>query len=72
MFDRYAEKTGQSTDEEFKSYLNTTSPLWSTILERIKDNDMACYQPTAVGFYIGLKRLSKVMGWDLDFDELYK
>lgn len=27
--------------------------------------------PTAEGFYIGLKRLSKVLGWELDFEELY-
>lgn len=72
LFKSYAERTSNSTDEDFKHYLNTTFPLWSTILDRIKKNNMACYNPTAVGFYIGLKRLEKVFGWDLDFDELYK
>lgn len=71
MFESYAERLGLGTEDEFKSYLNSTNPLWSTILERIKKNDMACYKPTAVGFYIGLKRLSKVLGWELDFEELY-
>jgi hypothetical protein len=71
LYDTYTEKLGISSDSEFKSYLNMTSPLWSTILDRIKDNDMACYRPTAVGFYIGLKRLSKALGYVLDFDELY-
>lgn len=71
LFDSYAGRTGQTTDEAFKSYLNTTSPLWSTILDRIKENDMACYRPTAVGFYIGLKRLNKVLGCELEFEEQY-
>ncbi len=71
LFDSYAGRIGQTTDEAFKSYLNTTSPLWSTILDRIKENDMACYRPTAVGFYIGLKRLNKVLGCELEFEEQY-
>lgn len=71
LYNSYAERTGHSTVEEFKIYLNTTNPLWRTILDRIKDNSMACYKPTAVGFYIGLKRLNKVFGCELDFDELY-
>lgn len=58
-------------EEDFKCYLNTVFPLWSTILDSVKNNNMACYKPTAVGFYIGLKRLSKVLGWELDFEELY-
>ncbi len=71
LYDTYAERLGYSTIEKFKLYLNTASPLWSTILDRIKENDMACYKPTAVGFYIGLKRLSKVLGMELAFDEQY-
>ena len=71
LFDKYAERTGSSTEEEFKSYLNTTSPLWSCVLDKIKSNNMACYEPTAVGFYIGLKRLEKVFGWNLDYEALY-
>lgn len=71
MFESYAKRLGITTEDEFKGYLNTTNPLWSTILDRIKKNDMACYKPTAVGFYIGLKRLIKVLGWELDFEELY-
>lgn len=72
LFDSYGESTGQSKEEDLKCYLNTAHPLWSTILDRVKNNNMACYKPTAVGFYIGLKRLEKVLGMDLDFDELYK
>ena len=72
LFKCYGERTDNSTDADFKHYLNTTFPLWSTILDRVKINSMACYNPTAVGFYIGLKRLEKVFSWDLDFDELYK
>ena len=71
LFDKYAERIGTSTEEEFKSYLNTTSPLWSCVLDKIKSNNMACYEPTAVGFYIGLKRLEKTFGWNLDFEALY-
>ena len=71
LFDKYAERTGYSTDEDFKSYLNTTNPLWSSVLDKIKSNNMACYEPTAVGFYIGLKRLEKTFGWELDFEGLY-
>ena len=71
LFGKYAERTGASTEEEFKSYLNTTSPLWSCVLDKIKSNNMACYEPTAVGFYIGLKRLEKVFGWNLDYEALY-
>lgn len=71
LFKGYAEKTGHSSEEEFKRYLNTTYPLWSTILDNIKYNNMACYEPTAVGFYIGLKRINKVCGWDLEFDKFY-
>lgn len=72
LFDKYAERTGNTTDENFKNYLDTTHPLWSSILERIKNNNMACYKPTAVGFYIGLKRLKTVLETELEFDELYK
>lgn len=71
LLGKYAARTGFSTEEEFKSYLNTTFPLWSSVLEKIKSNDMACYKPTAVGFYIGLKRLEKTFGWELDFESLY-
>ena len=53
MSDRYAERVGKPADMDFKGYLNTTFPLWGTILDRIKNNSMACYKPTAVGFYIG-------------------
>ena len=72
LFDSYGESTGHSTIEDFIGYLNTTFPLWSTILDRIKYNNMACYKATAIGFYIGLKRLEKVLGWELDFEKLYK
>lgn len=72
LFENYADRTAQSNVDGFKCYLNTTFPLWSTILDRIKENDMACYNLTAVGFYIGLKRLNKVMGFDLDFEDYYK
>lgn len=72
LFKEYVESTGNTTEEDFKSYLDTTHPFWRTTLERIKSNNMACYKPTAVGFYIGLKRLRKVLGMELDFDELYR
>lgn len=72
LFDSYGESTGHSTVEDFIGYLNTTSPMWSTILDRIKNNNMACYKATAIGFYIGLKRLEKVLGRELDFEKLYK
>ena len=71
MFESYGERLGLATEDDFKGYLNTTNPLWSTILERIKKYDMACYKPTAVGFYIGLKRLSKVLGYEFEFDQMY-
>ena len=71
LFGKYSVKTGSSTEEEFKSYLNTTSPLWSSVLDKIKSNNMACYETTAVGFYIGLKRLEKAFDWNLDFEDLY-
>lgn len=45
--------------------------MWSSVLDKIKSNNMACYEPTAVGFYIGLKRLEKTFGWELDFEGLY-
>lgn len=72
MFDKYAERTESSTIDDFKCYLNTICPLWSSVLDKIKINNMACYKPTAVGFYIGLKRLSKVLDTELDFEELYR
>ena len=71
MYESYGERLGIAEEDDFKGYLNTTNPLWSVILERIKKYDMACYKPTAVGCYIGLKRLGKTLGWELDFDELY-
>ena len=72
LFDSYGESTGHTTIEDFIGYLNKTSPIWSTILDRIKTNNMACYKTTAIGFYIGLKRLEKVLGWELEFEKLYK
>ena len=71
LFDKYAARTGLSTIEDFNSYLNTTYPFWSNVLDDIKSNNMACYKPTAVGFYIGLKRLEQAFCWNLDFEKLY-
>lgn len=72
LFERYAERTGQSTEHDFRCYLNSSHPLWSITLDKIKNANMACYKPTAVGFYIGLKRLGKVLNSDLVFEDLYK
>ena len=72
LFSRYSERTGHSSEDNFKCYLNTISPQWSTVLDGIRDNDMACYKPTAVGYYIGLKRLSKFLDINISFDELYR
>ena len=71
LFDKYAARTESATEEDFKGYLNTTFTLWSSVLEKIKENNMACYKPTAVGFYIGLKRLGKIFDAELDFEGLY-
>ena len=71
LFKSYGESTGFSTIEDFRGYLNTTFPLWSSILDKVKCCNMACYKPTAVGFYIGLKRLRRVLDSELDFEELY-
>lgn len=36
LLDSYGEGTGLSTIEDFRGYLNTTFPLWSTILDKVK------------------------------------
>lgn len=44
-------------------------PLWPDVFDSIRNNDMACFLPTAQGFYLGLIRLSKVLDQHLNYDD---
>lgn len=54
--------------ENFLSLLDKINPNWQDVFTLIKENSMACYEPTAQGFYLGLIRLGKVLGQSLDYD----
>lgn len=43
-------------------------PSWSEMFDSIKNNNMACFEFTAQGFYLGLIRLSKVVNQQFDYD----
>lgn len=48
--------------------IKEVDPLWSNVFDSIRNNDMACFLPTAQGFYLGLIRLSKVLNQHLNYD----
>lgn len=48
--------------------LKEVNPLWQDLFNSLKINDMACFMPTAQGFYLGLIRLSKVLGQKINYD----
>ncbi len=50
--------------------LKEVNPLWPDLFNSIKNNDMACFMPTAQGFYLGLIRLSKVLDQKINYDIL--
>ena len=47
--------------------LMEVDPLWSNLFDSIRNN-MACFELTAQGFYLGLIRLSKVVNQQFDYD----
>lgn len=52
--------------------LMEVDPLWSDMFDSIRNNNMACFWPTAQGFYLGLIRLSKVVNQQFDYDNFLK
>lgn len=48
--------------------LMEVDPLWSNLFDSIRNNNMACFELTAQGFYLGLIRLSKVVNQQFDYD----
>lgn len=48
--------------------LMEVDPLWSDMFDSIRNNNMACFELTAQGFYLGLIRLSKVVNQQFDYD----
>lgn len=55
--------------EDLKKMLSEVNPLWQTLFNLIIDNEMGCYSPTATGRYLGLIRLSEVLGEELSYDK---
>ena len=49
--------------------IKEVDPLWPDVFDSIRNNDMACFLPTAQGFYLGLIRLSKVLDQHLNYDD---
>ena len=55
--------------EDLKKMLSEVNPLWQTLFNLIIDNEMGCYSPTATGRYLGLIRLSEVLGEELSYEK---
>ena len=55
--------------EDLKKMLSEVNPLWQTLFDLIIDNEMGCYSPTAMGRYLGLIRLSEVLGEELSYEK---
>lgn len=68
MLETYKDLLEVKTWDNFISILEEINPKWKDAFELIKENNMACYEPTAQGYYLGLIRLSKVIGQSLDYE----
>lgn len=64
----YKEFIGDGSLEAYRIFMRSVNPKWITFLDLIKENNMACYNLSAHGFYLGLIRLGKVLNQNLDYD----
>ena len=68
LLERYKYLLEDRTWNSLLTILNEVNPLWSDLFNSLENNDMACFMPTAQGFYLGLIRLSKVLGQKINYD----
>ena len=64
----YQSLLDKNTMENFLNELDGLGANWKELFNLIKTNNMACYEPTAQGVYLGLIRLSKVLNQPLNYD----
>ena len=64
----YQSLLDKNTMEDFLNELDGLGANWKELFNLIKINNMACYEPTAQGVYLGLIRLSKVLNQPLNYD----
>lgn len=70
LLERYKYLLEDKSWNSLLTILKEVNPLWPDLFNSIKNNDMACFMPTAQGFYLGLIRLSKVLDQKINYDIL--
>lgn len=68
LLERYDYLLEDKSWNNMLTILMEVDPLWSDMFDSIKNNNMACFWPTAQGFYLGLIRLSKVVNQPFDYE----
>lgn len=68
LLERYDYLLEDKSWNNMLTILMEVDPLWSDMFDSIKNNNMACFWPTAQGFYLGLIRLSKVVNQQFDYE----
>lgn len=68
LLERYDYLLEDKSWNNMLTILMEVNPLWSDMFDSIKNNNMACFWPTAQGFYLGLIRLSKVVNQQFDYE----
>lgn len=70
LLDQYKYLLEEKSWNSLLAIFKEVNPLWSDLFNSLKNNDMACFLPTAQGFYLGLIRLSKVLDQKINYDIL--
>lgn len=65
----YKSFLGNDGIEDLKKMLAEVNPQWQTLFNQTLANEMGCYSPTAMGRYLGLIRLSEVLGEELSYEK---
>ena len=68
LLENYGHPLEDKSWNNMLAILMEVDPLWSDMFDSIRNNNMACFRPTAQGFYLGLIRLSRVVDQQLDYE----
>lgn len=60
------------TEEELRDELSVITPAWKSVIDRFAQTDVTTLQLTPVGYYIGRKRLGKLIPIDVELDFFYQ
>ena len=72
VFEEIKASMNMYTEEELREELSSITPAWRVLLDRYAQSDVTSLQLTPVGYYIGRKRLGKIIPMDIELDFFYQ